>query len=191
MADRKLVVGLGNPGDSYRGTRHNLGFEVVDRLARRHAIAIRTKKFRAVFGNGNIGGTPVLLSKPQTYMNRSGQSVGVMAGWHRIPPASVVVVHDDLDLEVGRLKLKSGGGHGGHNGLRDIQTALGGPDFQRVRIGIGHPEGAVGATDHVLTRFRPDEKEAVERAVARAADAVEMILDQGIEASMNTYNTRS
>ncbi len=191
MAERRLIVGLGNPGAAYRGTRHNLGFEVADRLARRHGITLRTKKFRAVYGSGTIGGTPVLLSKPQTYMNRSGQSVGVMAGWHRIPPASVIVVHDDLDLEVGRLKLKSGGGHGGHNGLRDITTALGGPDFQRVRIGIGHPDGRGDTTDHVLTRFRPDEKDDVERVVERATDAVEMILDQGIEASMNTYNTRS
>ncbi|MDP5878266.1 MAG: aminoacyl-tRNA hydrolase, partial [Dehalococcoidia bacterium] len=141
MDETWLVVGLGNPGESYRKTRHNLGFAVVDELASRHRLELRSQKFRSRFGKGRISGRPVLLSKPQTYMNRSGQSVGVMAGWHRIPAERVVVVHDDLDLTLGRMKLKAGGGHGGHNGLRDIRTALGSSEFLRVRLGIGRPDG--------------------------------------------------
>jgi len=183
-------VGLGNPGDGYRDTRHNLGFTVVDLLAQRHGIALRSRKFKARFGAGEVCGRKVLLSKPQTYMNRSGQSVGVMAGWHRIPPERVIVVHDDLDLELGRVKLKSGGGHGGHNGLRDIGTALGDAGFQRVRLGIDRPAGERDSTDHVLSRFRPEERPEVDRMVDRAADAVESILSRGIEPSMNEYNTR-
>ena len=183
MDDRHLIVGLGNPGASYCDTRHNLGFAVVDTLARGHDISLDRKKFRAEYGRGTIRGQAVLLSKPQTYMNRSGQSVGVMAGWHRIPPQRVIVIHDDLDLDVGRLKLKSGGGHGGHNGLRDIQTALGSPEFQRVRMGIGR--SVQTATDHVLSRFHPDEREAVEQMVERASSAVESIRLDGIDKAMN------
>ena len=190
MRGKQLVVGLGNPGTGYRNTRHNLGFAVVDTLARRHGIDVKIKKFRALYGNGTIGDRSVLLSKPQTYMNRSGQSVGVMAGWFHIPPEQVLVVHDDLDLEPGRLKLKAGGGHGGHNGVRDITTALGSSEFLRVRMGIGRPGVRNGSTDHVLGSFHPDEKPLMSDMVERAADAVEMTLDQGIKASMNEYNTR-
>ena len=187
---KQLVVGLGNPGAGYRKTRHNLGFAVVDELARRHSIDLKTKKFRAVYGYGTIGQRSVLLSKPQTYMNRSGDSVGVMAGWFHIPPEQVLVVHDDLDLDPGRLKLKAGGGHGGHNGLRDIIRALGSHEFLRVRMGIGRPRAQSGSTDHVLSSFHPDEKRDMEAMVERAADAVEMTLGEGIRASMNEYNTR-
>ncbi len=187
---KQLVVGLGNPGAGYRNTRHNLGFAVVDELARRHGIDLKTKKFRAVYGSGTIGERSVLLSKPQTYMNRSGDSVGVMAGWFHIPPEQVLVVHDDLDLESGRLKLKAGGGHGGHNGVRDIMRAVGSAEFLRVRMGIGRPRAQSGSTDHVLSSFHPDEKAAVGGMVDRAADAVEMTLGEGIRASMNEYNTR-
>lgn len=190
MRGKQLVVGLGNPGAGYRDTRHNLGFAVVDILARRHGIELRTKKFRAQYGSGTIADRPVLLSKPQTYMNRSGDSVGVMAGWFHIPPERVLVVHDDLDLEPGRLKLKAGGGHGGHNGLRDIVRALGSSEFLRVRMGIGRPSAQAGSTDHVLSSFQPEEKTLIEDVVERAADAVEMTLQEGIRASMNQYNTR-
>ncbi len=190
MDETWLVVGLGNPGESYRKTRHNLGFAVVDELASRHHVELRTKKFKAIFGKGRVAGCPVLLSKPQTYMNRSGQSVGVMAGWHRIPAARVLVVHDDLDLTLGRLKLKAGGGHGGHNGLRDIKVALGSSEFLRVRLGIGRPGGQDDASGHVLSSFRPEERERIEPMIARAADATEAILADGVRAAMNEYNTR-
>jgi peptidyl-tRNA hydrolase, PTH1 family len=190
MDETWLVVGLGNPGESYRKTRHNLGFAVVDELASRHRLELRTQKFRARFGKGRISGRPVLLSKPQTYMNRSGQSVGVMAGWHRIPAERVVVVHDDLDLTLGRMKLKAGGGHGGHNGLRDIKTALGSSEFLRVRLGIGRPDGQDDASDHVLSSFRPEERELIEPIIGRAADATEAILADGVRTAMNVYNTR-
>ncbi len=185
-----LLVGLGNPGTGYRKTRHNLGFEVVDRLARRHSVDLSRKRFKAVFGKGTISSEQVLLSKPQTYMNRSGDSVGVMAGWHKIAPKQVVVVHDDLDLELGRLRLKAGGGHGGHNGLRDITRALGSADFLRVRMGIGRPGQSDDASGHVLSTFRPEEAEVVEEMLERAADAAEMVLDDGITPAMNRYNTR-
>ena len=190
MEPRYLIVGLGNPGDAYRDTRHNLGFEVVDLLGQRHGVALTSRKFKARYGSGEVEGCKVLMSKPQTYMNRSGQSVGVMAGWHRIPPKNVIVIHDDLDLALGRVKLKTGGGHGGHNGLRDIAAALGDSGFQRVRMGIDRPASDRDSTDHVLSRFRPDERPSVGPMVDRAADAVQSILAQGIEASMNEYNTR-
>jgi len=183
-------VGLGNPGDAYRDTRHNLGFAVVDALAQRHGIALTSRKFKARYGMGEVEGCKVVLSKPQTYMNRSGQSVGVMAGWYRIPSQRVIVIHDDLDLELGRVKLKSGGGHGGHNGLRDIGVALGDAGFRRVRMGIDRPDGGRDSTDHVLGRFRPDERPQVGPMLDRATEAVESILTRGIEASMNEYNTR-
>ncbi len=190
MEETWLVVGLGNPGDSYRKTRHNVGFGVVDELASRHAVSLKTKRFRAVLGKGRIGSAPVLLAKPQTYMNRSGDSVGPMAGWHRISTERILVVHDDLDLPVGRLKLKAGGGHGGHNGLRDLKRGLGNGEFLRVRVGIGRPHGPDDAHDHVLTSFRPDEHETVSTMIERAADAAEDILADGIRAAMNVHNTR-
>ncbi len=186
-----LIVGLGNPGAAYRNSRHNLGFEVVGRLAERHRIRLDRKRFKAIFGKGNVGGRPVLLSRPQTYMNRSGQSVGVMAGWHRVPAEQVIVIHDDLDLPLGRIRLKAGGGHGGHNGVRDIAKALGSPEFLRVRMGIGRPDPRADATDHVLSSFRPDEHDAVRRMLDLAADATEAILGDGLDAAMNRYNARA
>jgi len=186
----RLVVGLGNPGARYRETRHNLGFQVADELARRHGIELGLKRFKALYGKGSIAHTSVLLSKPQTYMNRSGQSVGVMAGWHKIDPEDVIVIHDELDLELARIKVKIGGGHGGHNGIRDTRTALGSPEFVRVRIGIGRPDGPIDPADWVLQKFRPEEKEPARSAVDRAADAVETILAEGVTAAMNRYNTR-
>lgn len=185
-----LVVGLGNPGARYRETRHNLGFQVADELARRHGIELGLKRFKAVYGKGSVSHTSVLLAKPQTYMNRSGQSVGVMAGWHKIPPEQIVVIHDDLDLELGRIKLKVAGGHGGHNGVRDVRVAIGDPGFTRVRIGIGRPDGPIDPADWVLHKFRPDEKDEARASIDRAADAVETILDEGVDAAMNRYNTK-
>lgn len=185
-----LVVGLGNPGARYRGTRHNLGFQVADELARRHGIELGLKRFKALYGKGSIAHSSVLLSKPQTYMNRSGQSVGVMAGWHKVPADRVIVIHDDLDLDLGRVKLKVGGGHGGHNGIRDVRAALGDPGFARVRIGIGRPDGPEDPAEWVLHKFRPDEQDAARASVDRASDAVEAILAEGIEAAMNRFNTK-
>ena len=190
MEETWLVVGLGNPGDSYRRTRHNVGFAVLDELASRHQVVLGSKRFRALSGKGRVAGRPVLLAKPQTYMNRSGDSVGVMAGWHRIPAERVLVVHDDLDLPLGRMKLKAGGGHGGHHGLRDLKRGLGSGEFLRVRVGIGRPVGADEAYDHVLTSFRPEEHETVSTMIERAADAAEVILADGVRAAMNVYNTR-
>ena len=185
-----LVVGLGNPGTRYRETRHNLGFQVADELARRHGIELGLKRFKAVYGKGSVSHQPVLLSKPQTFMNRSGQSVGVMAGWHKVPPEQVIVIHDELDLELGRIKLKSGGGHGGHNGVRDVQVALGDPGFTRVRIGIGRPDGPIDPADWVLHKFHPDEKNEARASIGRAADAVERVLSEGLTAAMNQDNTK-
>lgn len=186
---RYLLAGLGNPGHKYRGTRHNVGFMALDRLAERYRLELREEKFKGSFTTGRIVDCKVAMLMPETYMNRSGESVVEAASYYDIPAERIVVAHDDIDLEPGRLKVKSGGGHGGHNGLRDIADKLGSKDFARVRIGVGRPEhGSV--TDHVLGRFTRDEEPIIARVLDAAADAIEMILDEGVDAAKNRFNGR-
>ena len=181
----KLVVGLGNPGRRYEGTRHNLGFRVVDCLAERHAIALSRRRFEALVGDGAIGACRVLLAKPQTYVNLSGRAVAPLVRWHKCPLDDLLVVCDDLSLDLGRLRVRRKGSHGGHNGLRSIIECLGTECFARVRIGIGRGADAVA---HVLGRFGADEEPLAEAALGRAADAVGVWLDDGIDAAMNAFN---
>ena len=191
MADAAfLVVGLGNPGPRYSGTRHNVGFSAVGALSRTLGVHLDTKKFGARIGRGRVSGMTVWLSMPLTYMNRSGDSVGPMAGFYRIPPERIVVVHDDIDLPLGSVLIKRGGGHGGHNGLRDISRALGGGGYSRVRIGVVRPEGPMDTADWVLARFAGEEAAEADAAVTRAVEAVLEILTSGLDAAMNTFNRR-
>lgn len=183
-----LVVGLGNPGARYDRTRHNAGFLVVDELARRHGTALDRKKFNAAIGRAAVARRDVWLVKPQTWMNLSGQSVGPMMGFHHLSRGDVVVAHDDLDLPFGKVRVKVGGGHGGHNGLRDLVTALGGADFVRVRIGIGRPPPGQDSADFVLQPFAPEEWSRVPDVVGKAADAVEAVVADGPAAAMNRIN---
>ncbi len=186
--ERHLIVGLGNPGKKYEGTRHNAGFMALDMLASRHQVTVGTKKFKGVLGTGFVGNRPVVLLKPQTFMNVSGASVQPAAAFYSVPPERIIVLHDELDLETGVMKVKSGGGHGGHNGLRDIIAKLGGAkDFARVRLGIGRPSRG-DVTGWVLGGYGKSEIADRDDAFYRACDAVEAIVDRGVGAAQNEYN---
>jgi PTH1 family peptidyl-tRNA hydrolase len=188
MADL-LVVGLGNPGTDYVGTRHNVGFDVVDLLARRHGGRLRKAKERALAGEVRIGDRRVGLAEPQTFMNLSGESVGRLVRRYDIDELHrLVIVHDELDLPLGRLKVKLGGGLAGHNGLRSIKAHLHTDDFVRVRIGIGKPPSKEQGADHVLKRPGKAVRSVLADMVERAADAVEAIVTEGVEVAMNRFN---
>jgi len=187
-----LVVGLGNPGDDYVGTRHNAGADVVAVLAGRHGGSLRRSRELALSCEVRIGGERVALAFPQTFMNESGQAVGKLVRRHGVDdPTRIVVVHDELDLPVGGLRVKAGGGLAGHNGLKSITAHLKTRDYLRVRIGVGRPPGRQSGADHVLRR--PGKAEAAELAVVvqEAADAVESILAEGVDATMGRVNARS
>jgi PTH1 family peptidyl-tRNA hydrolase len=183
-----LVVGLGNPGDEYRGSRHNVGAEVVELLAKRHGGRLRRRKERALADEVTIDSNRVALAVPLTYVNDSGLAVGSLVRRFGVTPEHLVVVHDELDLPVGELKVKSGGGLAGHNGLRSIVAHLHSPDFQRVRLGVGKPVSKERGADHVLNRFGKRERAEVDVIVEQAADAVEAIARDGIDAAMNQFN---
>lgn len=183
-----LLVGLGNPGNEYRGTRHNIGFEAIERLAERHQISMVDKKWKALVGRGSLAGTDCMLMKPQTFMNLSGEAVGPALGFFKLTTTEIVVVHDELDLELGRMKLKKGGGHGGHNGLRSMLAHLPDDGFVRVRLGIGRPPPAWDSADYVLSRFTKAERTIADRCVDEAADAIEAIARDGILKAMGRYN---
>lgn len=183
-----LVVGLGNPGDEYRGSRHNLGAEVVELLAERHGGRLRKRKERALVDEVTIDGRRVALAVPLTYVNDSGNAVGALVRRFGVSPEQLVVVHDELDLPVAELKVKSGGGLAGHNGLRSIVAHLHTQDFQRVRLGVGKPVSKERGADHVLNRFGKRERAEVDVTIEQAADAVEAIARDGVDAAMNRFN---
>jgi PTH1 family peptidyl-tRNA hydrolase len=185
----RLVVGLGNPGRQYAQTRHNVGFEVIDNLSHRWNIPAEGKQLGALVGAGRIGDSKVLLTRPQSFMNRSGQPVRSLMGYFKAAPEDVVVVHDDLDLPFGRIQLKKGGGHGGHNGLRDLNKHVG-AEYIRVRVGVGRPPEGWDVADYVLGKWTDREKAQVDDVVGEACDAVEAILRDGMETAMNTFNVR-
>jgi PTH1 family peptidyl-tRNA hydrolase len=185
-----LVAGLGNPGVAYDNTRHNAGFLVIEALADRYAIPLNKKKFNAVFGRGTVGGADVILAKPLAYMNRSGQPVRQLADYYKISHRDVLIIHDDIDLAFGRLKIKEKGGDGGHKGVRSIIDALSSDVFVRVRIGIGRSEKQRNVSDHVLSKFLPDELAVIRQLIMRARDAVVTILCEGAKEGMNRFNDR-
>jgi PTH1 family peptidyl-tRNA hydrolase len=180
-----LVVGLGNPGPSYAGNRHNVGAMVVDELARRVGERLRSHKAGADVLEARLAGRRVVLARPRSFMNVSGPAVAATARFFKVPPTDVVVIHDDLDLDHGVLKLKRGGGEGGHNGLRSISTSLGSRDYLRVRFGIGRPPGRMDPADFVLRDFSPVQRRELDLLVDRCADAVEQLLAQGLTATQN------
>jgi peptidyl-tRNA hydrolase, PTH1 family len=184
----KLVAGLGNPGEKYRGTRHNVGYEVLDLLARRHGLAFEAAPADAIQARWRADGGPVLLVKALTFMNLSGQAVAELARYYRIAPADLLVVSDDVNLPLGRLRARATGTEGGHNGLRSIAESLGTIDYPRIRVGVGRGDLRRDMADHVLARFEPEERTGIERAIARAADAVEAWSRSGIQDVMNVYN---
>ncbi|WP_460167971.1 aminoacyl-tRNA hydrolase [Thermostilla marina] len=184
----KLVVGLGNPGRRYEGTRHNVGFEVLRRLAAEWADGKPRKQFHGETVEARIAGLKVLLLSPTTYMNRSGTSVAACAGFYRLEPKDILVVCDDLDLPLGKLRLRPKGSPGGHNGLADIIRMLGRDDFPRLRVGIGRPPAGAEAADYVLDRFSSEQRPVIESAFSRAAEAVVTWVERGIDEAMNRYN---
>ncbi|MGD9599708.1 MAG: aminoacyl-tRNA hydrolase [Steroidobacteraceae bacterium] len=193
MADfpLKLIVGLGNPGDEYARTRHNAGFWFIDALAARHGGALRAdRRHHGDLARVRIGDADVLLLKPMQYMNRSAGPVGSVADFYKIEPGAILVAHDELDLPVGTVRLKEGGGHGGHNGLRDLIPRLG-EGFWRLRIGIGHPGEKSEVVDYVLTRAPAAEDEAIRAAVAAAGEIVPLLLAEGPQKAMHRLHTKA
>jgi peptidyl-tRNA hydrolase, PTH1 family len=183
-----MIVGLGNPGRRYADTRHNVGFMTVDELLRRHGAAETAERMGARVARARIAGQDVLLVKPQTFMNESGQAVGRLWRWHRLRLEDLLVIGDDIDLPFGRLRLRPRGSAGGHRGLQSIVTHLGSQDVARLKIGIGRPD-STEARDYVLSSFRPEERAELPAVLARAADAVELVLRDGLTAAMNVVNS--
>ncbi len=183
-----LVVGLGNPGAQYSATRHNIGFRVIDRIAEEFAIDTGRQKFDVLFGRGRVEAVEVVLAKPLAFMNRSGPPVRQLSDFFKIPIQAILVIHDDIDLAFGRLKIKAKGGHGGHNGLRSVIDALGGGEFTRLRLGIGRSGTGKDVAAYVLDRFERDEAALLPAVIQRARDAVVTILLKGTKVGMNQFN---
>ena len=186
----KLIVGLGNPGERYSFTRHNIGFLIAETLAEKYGITITASKYDACFGRGSICATPVILTKPQTFMNLSGSAVGRIARFFKVDTRDIIVIHDDLDLQWGDVRVKSGGGDGGHKGLGSVIYHLGDIEFTRVRIGIGRPEHKGMIESYVLQSFSEEEKKLLPDIVARACNAVVEVISSGTQAAMNKCNRR-
>ena len=184
-----LLVCLGNPGREYEGTRHNIGFLTADALERREGVKINKLRYRALTGEFRAGGQRVLVLKPQTYMNLSGESVKLAGGFYKIPPDHVLVVSDDVALPLGKLRIRAGGSAGGHNGLKNIIAHLGTDQFPRIRVGVGAPEHPDHEMiDWVIGKFSPAERKVVDEAVSRALDAALCVIERGVNEAQNRYN---
>lgn len=183
-----LIAGLGNPGREYAKTRHNIGFMVIDRLAEKFNISLNQKKFDNLFGLGEIDGTKVILTEPMAFMNRSGPPILQLAKYYKLTFDHVLVIHDDIDILFGNLKIKTKGGHGGHNGIRSIIGASGNGEFPRIRIGIGRPDTHIDVTDHVLGKIAKEEIKHLETVLTSAGQAAQAIINKGLTLSMNMFN---
>uniref|UniRef100_A0A7N0U0R6 peptidyl-tRNA hydrolase n=1 Tax=Kalanchoe fedtschenkoi TaxID=63787 RepID=A0A7N0U0R6_KALFE len=185
-----LIVGLGNPGKTYSGTRHNVGFELVDALAESEGISMGSVSFKALFGKGFIGNVPVMLAKPQTFMNLSGQSVGAIVSYYKIPLKQLLVVYDDMDLPFAKLRMLPKGGHGGHNGMRSIiDHVKGNRDFPRLRIGIGRPPGKMDGASYVMRPFSKQERQELDFTLQAGVEAVRILLLEGFDKSASYANS--
>jgi PTH1 family peptidyl-tRNA hydrolase len=184
----KIVVGLGNPTREYEGTRHNVGFSVIQRISDEYNIPVETKKHKALIGKGIIEGEKVILAKPQTYMNLSGESVRELLDYYKCDNSDLIVVYDDISLDVGRIRLRAKGSAGGHNGIKNIIAQLGTDVFDRIKVGVGEKPKQMDLVDYVLGRFSKDELEIIREGTDRAAKAVAQIISQGIEKAMNEFN---
>lgn len=193
MSDSKfrIIAGLGNPGDKYAQTRHNIGFSIIDELASKSRLSLDRTRFDAQYVRGRIENNDVFLIKPMTYMNLSGLSVHKFASFYKIDVADIIIVHDDMDLEFGKMKIVKSRGHGGHNGVRSIINTFGKKDFIRVRVGVGHPGTSRNVTGHVLGKFSPDEAKIMEQVIETASDACLAILDKGLNPAMNRFNSKA
>ena len=187
--ERWLIAGLGNPGSEYEGNRHNCGFMVADVLADRIGARFKRDRSRARVAAGRLAGYPVTLAKPQTFMNASGRPVAALRTFYKIPVEHIVVIHDELDIPFGTIRIKQGGGDNGHNGLRSVTAALGTRDYLRVRVGIGRPPGRMDPADYVLHDFSAAERKALPEVLERSADAVEVLLQRGLAAAQNEFHS--
>lgn len=184
----KLIAGLGNPTPQYVGTRHNVGFEVVDLIANQYNIAVDTVKHKGLYGKGKIEGQSVILLKPMTFMNLSGESIAAVAKYYKILPEDIIVIYDDINLDVGRLRIRERGSAGGHNGIKNIIAHLGTDAFPRIRVGIGMKPSKMDLADYVLSRFSKEEQELMESGYERACKAAELMLADEVAKAMNEYN---
>jgi PTH1 family peptidyl-tRNA hydrolase len=187
----RLIVGLGNPGDAYRLTRHNMGFMVVERLATVHGILMGESKFDVVFGPGKMGDRPIILAKPMTFMNRVGPAITDLTRAFSLDAPDILVIHDDVDIVFGKLKIKEKGGDGGHNGVKSLIEACGTDAFARVRVGIGRPQGQQEVSAYVLDAFNAHEAALLDHVVSAAGDAVETVLFKGVSEAMNQFHGRT
>jgi PTH1 family peptidyl-tRNA hydrolase len=186
----KLIVGLGNPGRIYANNRHNVGFKCLDSLAHRYGIRLSKRRAKAKIGSGEIGGLNVVLAKPQTFMNLSGEAVAQLVRRFAIPMSDLIVIYDDLDLPLGNIRIRGQGGPGGHKGMASIITLLGSQEFPRIRVGInpGQDTRGLKTPDYVLSDFSPEEKTIIKEVYVKVADAIHCLLTEGIEAAMNRFN---
>lgn len=184
----KIIVGLGNPGAKYAGTRHNIGFSVIDELAEKYNISLGDKKHKAIFGKGVIEGEKTILAMPQTFMNLSGESVRELIDYYKCDPSDLIVIYDDIDLDVGKLRIREKGSAGGHNGMKNIIMHLGSQDFIRIRVGVGAKPKNMDLADYVLSRFGKDDLPFIRESCTKACDAVALIVSDGVAAAMNRYN---
>ncbi len=185
-----LIAGLGNPSRTYEGTRHNIGFTMIDAIGNKFGIDVTTKKHKALVGRGIIDGMRVILAKPQTYMNLSGESIREIADFYKIEPENIIVIYDDISLDVGQLRIRKKGSAGGHNGIKNIIAHLGTQEFPRIKVGIGNKPEGWDLADYVLSKYSKAEQEALEEASEGVIGAVKLMLMDDIEAAMNKYNAK-
>lgn len=186
-----IIAGLGNPGKKYAQTRHNIGFLVVEAIAEKNSLLIEKTRFDAEYVKAKLGGREVFLLKPQGYMNRSGIPIFKFSSYYKVDMDNLIVVHDDMDLAFGKIKIVKSRGHGGHNGVRSIINEFGKKDFVRIRVGVSHPGSGRNVTGHVLGKFSPDEQKSIVQVVETASDACQHILENGPTSAMNFFNTNS
>jgi peptidyl-tRNA hydrolase, PTH1 family len=181
-----LIVGLGNPGDQYRNTRHNVGFDIIDIMAEKYNIGVNRIKFKGKYGEGNVGGQKVILLKPQTYMNLSGESIIEVCNFYKIPSERILVIYDDISLDIGRIRLRPQGSAGGHNGIKSIIAHLSSDLFPRIKVGVGQPREDL--VNHVLSKFSKEDRLIIEKTFQAVVEATSTFLNSGIEEAMNKFN---
>jgi len=185
-----IIVGLGNPGLKYDSTRHNVGFEVIERFAYEHNININQKRFKGLFGQGVVNGEKVLLLKPQTYMNLSGESVKMLLDFYQLLPKDLIIVYDDISLDIGQIRIRKKGSAGGHNGVKNIIQHLGTNEFPRIKVGVGEKPPNWNLADYVLSRFSNEEMKEIKEAIERSVEAINEIIDKDIVSAMNKFNSK-
>lgn len=185
-----IIVGLGNPGNKYDATRHNIGFDVITRIAADYNITLDNKKHKAILGTGYIEGEKVVLVKPQTFMNLSGESVREVVDFFKVSPDDVIIIYDDISLDVGQLRIRSKGSAGGHNGIKSIIAHLGIDEFKRIKVGVGNKPEGYDLADYVLSRFKKEDEDVIRESIKKSSEAVKTIIKDGMESAMNIYNKK-